>query len=207
MVILSSYPGISGKIFRASAVFLLLSFYPATGQEATYNYFYRVFFRDKGQLNTNEFTLSDLFSVRAVERRQKSGSHLPDFRDIPVNKDYLDQITLLGFRLHCTSRWMNTALFKTVNSSDINGLLNLPFVSDVKMVKNPGLKSKVETNYFFRLMPMVRRFTTDLCQCLTGMLFMIQASQGQVCSLRFLTGDSLMLIIFLHSGNFVRGTG
>ncbi len=149
MVIVRLYPGISGKIFRASAVFLLLSFYSASGQEATYNYFYRVFLRDKGPLNTNEFTLSDLFSERAVERRQKSGSPLPDFRDIPVNKEYLDQISLQGFRLHCTSRWMNTALFKTVNSSDIDGLLNLPFVRDVKIVKNPGVKSKVADKLFF----------------------------------------------------------
>ena len=36
---------------------------------------------------------------------------------------------------------MNTALFKASSAIDINNLLKLPFVSDVKIVKSPGAKS------------------------------------------------------------------
>ncbi len=115
--------------------------YPLPAQEKTYNVFYRIYFKDKGENQTYEFDASDLLSERAVERRKKSGIPVPDFRDIPVYSGYLEQISLAGFKLHCTSRWMNTALFKTETMTDINNLLNLPFVSDVRIVKNISKKS------------------------------------------------------------------
>ena len=48
----------------------------------------------------------------------------------------------MGFRLHCTSKWINSALFKTETPADINGILSLPFVLNVKIVKIPGAKSQ-----------------------------------------------------------------
>jgi hypothetical protein len=99
------------KMVRTVIVLLILTFYPASGQEVTYNYFYRVFFRDKGPTDVNNFTLSGLLSVRAVERRQKAGILSPDYRDLPLNRAYIDQITSRGFRsLHL--RWMNTAFWQ-----------------------------------------------------------------------------------------------
>jgi serine protease AprX len=109
-------------------------------QEASYNYFYRVYFRDKGDYTVNNFQPADLLSQRAIVRRQKAGIEVPDLRDLPVNQDYLSQVSSLGFTLHCTSRWLNTGLFKTVNESDINPILNLSFVKDVKVVKKPASK-------------------------------------------------------------------
>ena len=106
-------------------------------QTITFNYFYRVYFRDKGEYTTTGYQPSDLLSQRALTRRQKAGIDVPDYKDLPVNKDYLNQIISLGFSLHCTSHWMNTGLFKTVNEADTVQLLSLPFVKGVKLVKRP----------------------------------------------------------------------
>lgn len=124
---------------------LLLLFLPAENcflsAQPVYSYYYRIYLRDKGGDEPSQSSLSDLFSQRAVSRRLKTGNSLPDFNDLPVNKHYLDQITALGFKLHCTSRWMNSALFKTENPADLSSVMALPFVSDVKVVKNAGTKA------------------------------------------------------------------
>ena len=87
------------------------------------------------------FLLTDLLSLRAIVRRQKAEIPFPDFRDVPVDKEYLNKISLLGLKLHTTSKWMNTALFKSQLFFDIKTILNLPFVSEVKIVKTPGKKT------------------------------------------------------------------
>jgi len=109
-------------------------------QEVVYPYFYRVYFSDKGDNSISGYSASDLLSIRAIARRQKAGISVPDLRDLPVNKSYLDKISLLGLKLHTTSRWMNTALFKSQNPFDLNVLRSLPFISNVKTVKRPGAK-------------------------------------------------------------------
>ncbi len=111
------------------------------GQTLTYSYFYRVYLRDKGDNAINNYTSSDLLSDRAITRRQKAGITVPDFNDLPVYIPYLNQIAASGLRLHCTSKWMNTALFKAQSPADINTLLALPFVINVEIVKSPGKKS------------------------------------------------------------------
>lgn len=141
MVTGSFFPLRMNKIASAFVFFLFCQSSHLSGQEITYNYFYRVYFKDKGENTINDFSLSDLFSSKAIERRQKSGLNTPDFRDIPVYSGYIEQVSSLGFTLHCKSRWMNTALFKTVTAANINDLLSLPFVSYVRVVKKPSGKS------------------------------------------------------------------
>lgn len=133
------------------ALLLLFTFNNLCGQGLTYQFFYRVYFRDKGENSTGNYAPADLLSTRAIDRRQKAGIPVPDFRDLPVYKGYLDQISAAGFTLHCTSKWMNTALFKTQSPSDINSLLNLPFVSNVKIVKTSGEKSSLKDKLAFQI--------------------------------------------------------
>ena len=125
------------KIFIA--LVLLSTAIRSYGQTPTYSYFYRVYFNDKG--DDKNYSPEDLLSSRALNRRKKAGIPVPDFRDLPVNKDYLNIISASGYKLHCTSKWMNTALFKTQFSANISSLLNLSFVRDVKIVKLPGKKA------------------------------------------------------------------
>jgi serine protease AprX len=129
----------------AFSVLILLFMFPSRnivqGQGTVYNYFYRVYFTDKGTYNINSFTSKALLSERAIARREKYGIAVPAPSDLPVFKDYLNQIESLGFTLHCTSKWLNTGLFKTQNQADINILKTLPFVKDAKLVKRPVAKS------------------------------------------------------------------
>ena len=110
-------------------------------QSQEFSYYYRVYFRDKGENTINNFSAADLISSRALERRHKAGIQVPDITDIPVFEAYIDTITSKGYTLHCKSKWMNTALFKTHTPLDINIIRNLSFVSDVRIVRTPGIKS------------------------------------------------------------------
>lgn len=107
-----------------------------------YVYFYRVYFRDKGTYSPTGFTATQLLSPRAIERREKSGIEVPDYRDLPVYQKYINQVSALGFKLHSTSKWMNTALFKTTRPANISPVLSLPCVSEVKLVMNNVAKSR-----------------------------------------------------------------
>jgi serine protease AprX len=121
------------------------------GQGPSYSYFYRVYFRDKGENVIDKYLPQELLSSRALERRKKAGIQVPDFRDLPVDKSYLDKISLSGLKLHATSKWMNTALFKSQVAVDIKVLLSLPFVSDVKTVKTPGKKNSYNDKLEFQI--------------------------------------------------------
>ena len=149
MVTRSVYPFCLKNVIIPFIFFLILPGYCLSGQERNYNVFYRVYFRDKGENRINDFSLSDLLTSRAVDRRIKAGITVPDIRDIPVFSGYVEQISLSGFKLHCTSRWMNTALFKTEAPADISVLLNLPFVSDVKIIKTNSTKKSDSDKLYF----------------------------------------------------------
>jgi len=123
------------KFFFLACILLILN-YDANAQTETYNYFYRVYFNDKGANEVVDYRSVDLLSDKAIVRRQKAGITVPDLRDVPVYKGYIDQIKELGFRLHTTSKWMNTALFKSESPADITILQNLPFVREIMVVKN-----------------------------------------------------------------------
>lgn len=135
------------KLVTTFLLLFIITIYQASGQGSAYRYFYRVMFRDKGQSDPGTFTFAGLVSDRAAARRQKAGITSPDFRDIPVNKSYLEQIKSAGFTLHCTSRWMNTAVFKTTESGDTATLSSFPFVVDVKVVKDPIRKKGVADKF------------------------------------------------------------
>ncbi len=110
------------------------------GQAGEFQYYYRVYFTDKGDNSPGNFTPSDLLSQRAISRREKADIPFPDFKDIPVFTGYLDQIKSIGLTLHCTSKWMNSALFKSRESIDISEILDLPFVGEARIVKSPAGK-------------------------------------------------------------------
>jgi hypothetical protein len=139
-----AHRSISGNIIILTFLLLILGsgMQNIRSQSATYGYFYRVYFKDKGSYTVNDFMPDQLLSQRAIDRRYKSGVVVPDYKDLPVFKDYLNQIRSKGFVLHTTSKWMNTGLFKTQNPEDVGQILSLPFVSSVKVVKQPLKKGQ-----------------------------------------------------------------
>ncbi|HAM09124.1 MAG: hypothetical protein A2X05_00995 [Bacteroidetes bacterium GWE2_41_25] len=127
------------KIFFS--VLLISGIQQAHGQSSGYNYYYRIYFRDKGDISSDDYLPSHLLSQRAIERREKAGIEVPDVRDIPVSRDYITAVSANGLLLHCTSRWMNTALFKSNLPVSIELLLTMPFIADAKVVKTPFRKT------------------------------------------------------------------
>lgn len=136
---MKTYIKTSARRFAVVAVLLmaLIYFSPVTGQAG--GWYYRIYLKDKGSVSGYKAT--DLVSSRSLARRAKSGSPGIDFMDMPVQSQYLEQIRSMGFSLLCTSKWMNTALFRSDNPEASGMLLTLPFVMDVSLVKTPGIKS------------------------------------------------------------------
>ena len=131
-----------GSIKRILSVLVLLTIgFKLNAQDQSLNYFYRVYFTDKGGNNPANYLPSDLLSERALDRRIKFNIAVTDMRDVPVNRQYLNEIISRGLTLHCMSKWMNTALFRTKEPIDVQSLLDLPFVDDVLLVRKPVGKS------------------------------------------------------------------
>ena len=195
----------------AFSLFLINSFDTVSCQEKTYSFFYRVYLKDKGSNSINNFSPGDLLSEKAVERRQKAGIPVPDTRDIPVYSVYIDQISSLGFKLHCTSRWMNTALFKTEFMTDISSLITLPFVSDVKIVKNISGKGRSSDKLSFDTgqedlplynQPLIMLNSQTVHNSgLNGKGILIAVLDGG-----FLKADSISSLNGLRSRNGIKGT-
>ena len=139
-----------GIIFIPVLIFIFASL-TVKGQSESYYYFYRVYFTDKGANITGKYSATDLLSQRALSRREKAGIAAPDYRDYPVWIPYLKQISSLGFKLHCTSKWMNTAVFKTQSAADPGVIRSLPFVTDVRLVRQPALKSAYRDKLEFQM--------------------------------------------------------
>jgi len=122
-------------------IFYLVSESGAISQEPDYRYYYRVYFTDKGSYRPENFSASKLLSPKAIARRIKYDIKYPDYTDLPVYPQYINQIKSLGLVLHCTSKWMNTALFKSYNPVSVASIETMPFVEGVKIVKVPVSKS------------------------------------------------------------------
>jgi hypothetical protein len=142
--------------FFASALLFFLSVL-LNGQAVSYSYFYRITFYDKGTNKISDFPPKLLLSDRAIARRIKAGITYPDYRDIPLSTDYLKRVSDKGLTLHTASKWMNAALFKSIQPVSIDSILKLPFVASVKVVKRPGIKSLYQNKLEFDL----ENFMTD----------------------------------------------
>jgi hypothetical protein len=113
----------------------------AVCQTESYEYFYRIYFKDKGDNYVTGFEPEELLSGKAIKRRQKAGVSLIDYRDLPVYYGYIEQVSSKGLEFHCSSKWMNTGLFKSHVIADLSALSGLPFIHAVKPVRVPSGKS------------------------------------------------------------------
>jgi serine protease AprX len=193
----------------AAAIFSVCS--NVQSQSEIYNYYYRVYFRDKGDYDVNSFFPRDLLSEKAIARRHKANITVPDFNDLPVFGAYINQIVSMGYKLHCTSKWMNTGLFKTQSAVNINSLINLSFVKDVRIVKKPAGKSPFEnkldfTEYQADIPPFDRSLTMLNGTALhnsgydgTGILIAILDGG-------FINSENISSLNHLRSRNGIRGT-
>ena len=105
----------------------------AFSQAFTPYYKYRVYLTDKKQ---SEFTIRHpeaFLSQKALERRQRQGIKI-DETDIPVCAAYVNQIRDLGVKVAHTSKWNNTVVVSCTDTSVIDRIAQLPFVSGTRRV-------------------------------------------------------------------------
>ncbi|MBC8109762.1 MAG: S8 family peptidase [Verrucomicrobia bacterium] len=119
------------RYFTKGFTFVLIHFFSHSLVNAqTAKYF--IAFTDK--LNS-PYSLSlpqEFLSQRAIDRRNRQNISL-SVRDLPVNPDYIAQIKKAGATVFYSSRWMNSVLIET-DESTLTSIKNLPFVkkSDIK---------------------------------------------------------------------------
>ncbi len=76
-------------------------------------------------------------SHKALERRKRQGIAI-DSTDLPVSHEYLQQIRTTGARIKGTSRWHNSVLIETSDTTLCQALHDLPFVvSCTKVWQSP----------------------------------------------------------------------
>ncbi len=99
-------------------------------------WFYRVWFSDKTE-PASAYSPEELLSPAAIARREKYGIPLITENDIPVSRQHINTLTSQGFRLRCTSKWLNTALFSTAEPKDLVPLEAYDFIDSIQLVKHP----------------------------------------------------------------------
>lgn len=125
---------------RLSGVFLIAALFGFFVFEGKAQSYYWVGFTDK---NNSEFSLSDpgkYLSERAIQRRQRQQIAI-DSLDLPVNKNYIDEVQALGAELLHSSKWLNGITVKATSDSFQYKVLQLSFVKEIQLTKKIGTKS------------------------------------------------------------------
>lgn len=122
-------------------IFALLSFpgmaqeesTPAPMAEIPTTYRYRVYLTDKKQSPYSLKRPGEFLSEKALQRRARLKLKV-DEHDLPVSPTYLSGLRTLGVKvLHC-SKWNNTAVVETQDSTLADSISALPYVSSVLKV-------------------------------------------------------------------------
>lgn len=96
-------------------------------------YKYRVSLRDKAETAYTLDNPSAYLSERALERRARQG--LPvDSTDLPVCRSYMDALAGKGARPVSRSKWNNTVVVQVSDTSVMDRVAALPFVTAVRKV-------------------------------------------------------------------------
>lgn len=96
-------------------------------------YRYRVTLADK---NSTEYSLSHpeaFLSEKAIQRRAWQGVEV-DSTDLPVCRSYINKVVEKGVSLVHTSKWNNTLLVECADTTSMEEVMQLPFVTAIKKV-------------------------------------------------------------------------
>ncbi len=112
-----------------------------------------VFFNDKENVASSISNPITILTQKAIDRKADHGVAI-DFRDVPVNEAYIDQIkNSIGITVYAKSKWMNAVHVRGLEA-DINALLNLSFVDHVEFA-NRDLNTSRE------VVPVVDKFAIE----------------------------------------------
>ena len=103
------------------------------------NYFW-VGFSDKKNTPYSIAKPNEFLSERAIQRRDRQQIEI-DSLDLPVNKNYIKEVTDLGVEFVHSSKWLNGITVKVAIDSFEYKAKQLPFVKEVQLTKSTGTKS------------------------------------------------------------------
>lgn len=94
---------------------------------------YRLSLKDKAATEYSLDRPEEFLSPRAIERRARQ--HLPiDSTDLPVCREYVDEICRQGVRVVAKGKWENFVTVACNDTAQAERLARLPFVRSVKLV-------------------------------------------------------------------------
>jgi hypothetical protein len=119
------------RILLLLIVFLTaLSSQPAEGKtrwRGQKQHIYRFYLRDKKDCGFSLDHPSRFLSAKALERRRRQHLRV-DSTDLPLSKIYLEKLRVKGTRIVGQSRWNNTVLVASADSSLLHLMAQLPFI-------------------------------------------------------------------------------
>ncbi len=104
---------------------------------------YLILFADKDNSPYSIDKPEEFLTARAIERREKTNVAI-DITDIPVNKNYIEEVEGLGFTLLNVSKWMNGISVYAEDTKKLKELKKLSFVREYKPVKK-NIDKKIQT--------------------------------------------------------------
>ncbi|MFN8258641.1 MAG: S8 family serine peptidase [Bacteroidales bacterium] len=106
---------------------------------------YLVNFTDKNNSKYSITKPEKFLSPRAIARRQKY--HIPiNINDIPVNQNYIDSLSKMGFKVINSSKWLNSVSVYTTDTLLPEKLKNISFVRSIgpdRKKSNPVVKNMI----------------------------------------------------------------
>jgi len=102
-----------------------------------------IFFTDKGIYNSSELNgaldeARNMLTERALARRAKTrGENRVDFRDIPINDEYVHEVVSTGATVIHRSKWFN-GISALATAPEFRKIASLPFVRRIEKVKALG---------------------------------------------------------------------
>lgn len=96
-------------------------------------YKYRVSLKDKEGCGYSVKKPEEFLSLKSLDRRRRQGLSV-DESDLPVSKKYLKKLQKAGVQILHTSKWNNTVLVQTTDTTQMNDISSLSFVEKVRKV-------------------------------------------------------------------------
>lgn len=132
------------QIMKKYLILLLFSSLSLSIFSSDYEYKFRLYLKDKGQMSYSIDAPEKFLSTKAIERRISQNKKI-DETDLPISKDYLRKIEEEGGIIVAKSKWNSTVAVHLKDSATITKLENLDFVESTKLVwrsEPPRLKAR-----------------------------------------------------------------
>ncbi|KAF5037546.1 Subtilase family protein [anaerobic digester metagenome] len=130
---------------------LFLFLFPVILLHAQEKTLYVIKLADKGNSRYSIAKPTAFLSAKSIERRLRQNIPI-DEADLPVNPDYMEEISREGAEIIYSSKWLNTLIVRVNNQSILTRLVAKPFIksiysNDRLFDKKQGNKSFFEKEY------------------------------------------------------------